>query len=144
MLKARCVILICLLTLSTFCQSGSKYQVGTITDIKPRQPGDGTPSQATSYDVSVRVDDTVYVVVYTPPLGTNTVKYAAGRDVLVLAGKNTITYNDILGNGEPEAGRCKEVKISRRIMFLDRLGGSCHLPKCWRIWALTCGSRPWL
>ena len=98
MLKAMCVILVCLLTLSAFCQSGSKYQVGTITDIKPHQPGDGTPSQATSYDVSVRVGDTVYVVLYTPPLGTNTVKYAAGRDVLVLVGKNTITYNDILGN----------------------------------------------
>jgi hypothetical protein len=30
-------------------------------------------------------------------MGEQTVKYAAGRDLLVLVGKNTITYNDILG-----------------------------------------------
>jgi hypothetical protein len=37
------------------------------------------------------------VVLYTPALGENTVKYAAGRDLLVLVGKDTITSNDILG-----------------------------------------------
>jgi hypothetical protein len=37
------------------------------------------------------------VVLYTPALGEETVKYAAGRDLLVLVGKNKITYNDILG-----------------------------------------------
>jgi hypothetical protein len=34
---------------------------------------------------------------YTPPLGMNTVRYAAGRGILVLVGKETITYNDLLG-----------------------------------------------
>jgi len=34
------------------------------------------------------------VVLYTPPLGEGTVKYAAGRDLLV--GNRTIRYNDIL------------------------------------------------
>jgi hypothetical protein len=44
------------------------------------------------------VGDTLYVVLYTPPLGRgDTVKYVAGRDLLVLVEKNTITYNDILG-----------------------------------------------
>jgi hypothetical protein len=37
------------------------------------------------------------VVLYTPPLGQETVKYAAGRELLVLVGKRTIRYNDILG-----------------------------------------------
>jgi hypothetical protein len=37
------------------------------------------------------------MVLYTPALGEETVKYAVGRDLLVLVGKNTITYNDILG-----------------------------------------------
>ena len=37
------------------------------------------------------------MVLYTPPLGMNTVRYAAGRDILVLVGKKTITYNDLLG-----------------------------------------------
>ena len=41
--------------------------------------------------------DTIYVVLYTQPLGEIPAKYATGRELLVLVGKNTITYNDILG-----------------------------------------------
>ena len=74
-----------------------KYQVGTITNVKPHQAGSDARSGDVSYDVCVKVADTVYVLLYTPPLGMNTVRYAAGRDLLVLVGKNTITYNDILG-----------------------------------------------
>jgi len=97
MLKAMSVILVCLSTLSALGQSASKYQVGTITAVKPHQSAGDARSDAISYDVSLRVGDTVYVVLYTPPLGMNTVNYAAGREVLVLVGKKTITYNDLLG-----------------------------------------------
>jgi len=34
---------------------------------------------------------------YTTPAGEIPPRYAAGRDLLVFVGKNTITYNDILG-----------------------------------------------
>jgi len=88
---------ICLSTLLGFCQTPPKDQVATITDVKPHQAASYTASDVVSYDVSVKVADTIYVVLYTPPLGMNTVKYATGRDLLVLVGKNTITYNDILG-----------------------------------------------
>jgi hypothetical protein len=84
-----------LTTFPAFCQSTSKYQVGTIAEVKVHQAAGA--SDAASYDVSVKVGDTIYVVLYTPALGEGTVKYAAGRDLLVLVGKNTITYNDILG-----------------------------------------------
>ena len=68
-----------------------------ITEVKPRQaPGDGT-SDPTSYDVSVKVGDTIYVVLYTQPLGEIPAKYETGHEPLVLVGKNTITYNDMLG-----------------------------------------------
>ncbi len=91
------VIALCLLTFPALCQSKSKYQVATITEVKSRQgAGDGAPD-ATSYDVSVKVGDTVYVVLYTLPSGEIAPTYAAGRDLLVLVGKNTITYNDMLG-----------------------------------------------
>ena len=95
----RLVGLVCvfLTTFPAFCQSTSKYQVGTIAEVKLHQAAGGGASDAASYDVSVKVGDTVYVVLYTPALGEDTVKYAAGRDLLVLVGKNTITYNDILG-----------------------------------------------
>ena len=50
-----------------------------------------------SYDISVKVGDTIYVVLYTKPLGEIPAKYARGRELLVLVGENTITYNDKLG-----------------------------------------------
>jgi hypothetical protein len=83
--------------LPAFGQSTSKYQVGTITEVKVHQTAGSGASDAASYDVSVKVGDTLYVVLYTPPLGEETVKYTAGRDLLVLVGRSTITYNDILG-----------------------------------------------
>jgi len=95
----RLVSLLCILltVVPAFGQSTSKYQVGTITEVKVRQTAGSGASDAASYDVSIKVGDTIYVVLYTPPPGEETVKYAAGRDLLVLVGKSTITYNDILG-----------------------------------------------
>ena len=89
------LFLIFLTVFPAFGQSTSKYQMGTITGAKVHQAAVSAASDASSYDVSVKVGDTIYVVLYTPALGEETVKYAAGRDLLV--GKNTITYNDILG-----------------------------------------------
>ena len=97
MLRLVGLFLMFLTMFPAFCQSTSKYQVGTIAEVKPHQTAGSGASDAASYDVSVKVGDTVYVVLYTPALGEDTVKYAAGRDLLVLVGKNTITYNDILG-----------------------------------------------
>ena len=100
MFKLMSLICICLVTLAVFCESGLKYEVATITDIKPHQAADNKPSDPLRYDVSVKVADTVYVVLYTDTLGTSTVKYAAGRELLVHVGKDTITYNDILGRSQ--------------------------------------------
>lgn len=97
MLKLLCAICIGLAAVSAVCQSTGKYQVGTITDVKPHQAAADAGSDIVRYDVSVKVADTIYLVLYTPPLNMNTVRYAVGRDLLVLVGKNTITYNDILG-----------------------------------------------
>ncbi len=91
------VVTLCLLTLAALGQSTSKYQVGMITEVKARQAAGGGASDPTSYDVSVKVGDTIYVVLYTQPLGEIPAKYATGRELLVLVGKNTITYNDMLG-----------------------------------------------
>ena len=97
MLRLAGACLICLATFAACAQSNSKYQVGTITEVKHHDAGSETNPDVATYDVSIRVADTVYVVLYTPPLGQATVKYAAGREMLVLVGKNTITYNDIMG-----------------------------------------------
>ena len=108
MLKLMGAICICLMTLPAVCQSASKYEVATITAVEPHQStGDGATHDV-SYEISVKVGGTIYVVLYTPPLGaTDAVKYAAGRELLVLVGEKTMTYNDILGQS-------RDVTILRR------------------------------
>jgi len=97
MQKLIVIVTLCLLTLAALGQSTSKYQIAIITEVNARQvSGDSAPN-VTSYDVSVKVGDTIYVVLYTPPLGELPPKYARGHELLVLVGKNTITYNDMLG-----------------------------------------------
>ena len=91
------IFCICLTAFQAFSQPASKWQVGTITDVRIHQAAEPDAFGTVSYDVSVKVGDTVYVVLYTPPLGEEIVKYVAGRDLLVLVGRSTIRYNDILG-----------------------------------------------
>lgn len=91
------VVTLCLLTLAALGQSTSKYQVAIITEVKPRQVVGDATSDPTSYDVTVKVGDIIYVVLYTQPLGELPAKYARGHELLVLVGKSTITYNDMLG-----------------------------------------------
>jgi hypothetical protein len=96
MLKSMSVICLCLMTLPALCETAPKYEVATVIDVKPHQ-ADNKSSDVARYDVSIKVGGTVYVTIYTDTLGTGTVKYVAGRQLLVHVGKNTITYNDILG-----------------------------------------------
>ena len=91
------VVTLCLLTLAALGQSTSKYQVGMITEVKARQVAGDSAPDPTSYDVSLKVGDTIYVVLYTPTLGDLPPKYETGRELLVLVGRKTITYNDMLG-----------------------------------------------
>ena len=97
MWKLVAVVALCLTSLSGFCQSSSKYQVATILEIKAHQNPEAPASDVSSYDVTAKVGDTIYVVLYTPQPGEIEAKYVAGRDLLVQVGKDTITYNDILG-----------------------------------------------
>jgi hypothetical protein len=97
MQKLAVVVTLSLLTLAALGQSTSKYQVGMITEVKARQVAADSASDPTSYDVSVKVGDTIYVVLYTQAFGEIPAKYATGRELLVLVGKDTITYNDMLG-----------------------------------------------
>jgi hypothetical protein len=98
MLRLATIFCICLTALAAFSQSASQWQVGTITEVKIHQTTEkARASDDASYDVSVKVGDTIYVVLYAPPLREQTVKYAAGRELLVFVGKSTIRYNDMLG-----------------------------------------------
>ena len=74
----------------------SKWQVGAITAVQRHQVADADPS-ITSCEVSLKVGDTVYDVLYKPPFGTDTV-FATGRDLEVLICEKTLMYNDLLGD----------------------------------------------
>lgn len=88
---------LCLLTWPALCQSASKWQTAMITEVKPHQAAQDSASDHPRYDVSVKAGDTIYVVLYTQPWGEIPAKYATGHQLLVLVGKDTITYNDMLG-----------------------------------------------
>lgn len=93
-----CAVTICGVALPVFCEPPADYAVATIVDVKPHQSaGGGSPSAVASYDISLKVGKTIYLVLYTDTFGTGTIRYAAGRELLVQVGKNTITYNDIVG-----------------------------------------------
>jgi len=101
MLKSLLLIIVCAVAWPALCEPSAKYELATIVDVKPHQSaGNGSSSAVASYDVSVRVGDTIYQVLYTDTLGTGTVKYVAGREVLVHVGNSTISYNDILGRAQ--------------------------------------------
>jgi len=91
------VFTLCLCTCPALCQSTSKWQIATITEVKPHPVAGEDASDPITYDVSVRVGGTIYLVRYTTPAGEIAPKCATGRELLVLVGKNTITYNDMLG-----------------------------------------------
>ena len=96
MLKSIGFVLLFLSTLMAFGQS-AKYQVGTILKVKPHAPATEKENEPASYEVSVKVKDAVYVVLYTPAIPLETINYAAGREVMVSVGEKTVKYNDLLG-----------------------------------------------
>ena len=58
-------------------------------------PTDAQASPA-GYDVKVRIGNTDYVVLYTPPNGANGVEYSPGTDMLFLVGDDRLTFNSKL------------------------------------------------
>ena len=99
--KSLLLIIICAVALPALCEPSVKYEIATILKVQQHQyAGESSPPAAARYDIFVKVADTIYVTLYTDTLGSGTVKYAAGRQLLVHVGKNTITYNDILGRSQ--------------------------------------------
>ena len=97
MQKLLLVILLCSAFVTASSQNaGSKYEPGTIVAVTPHQNAPVDNSDTIRYDVSVKVRDKVYVALYTPPNGLTTVEYATGTELLVLVGKDILTFNSRL------------------------------------------------
>ncbi len=85
------------LALAQSSPMSSPYEPATIIDVKLYQSAaDSNPDNAL-YEVSVKVKQTIYVVLTAPPDGSGTIRCAIGRELLVHVDDNTITWNDILG-----------------------------------------------
>ena len=92
------VILACLTALqATSNASNNDWQVALITKVQAHDVSKSADSPA-KYDVSLKVGDTEYIVLYTPLHGLNVVQYRAGVELLVLVGAKTVKFNDSLGN----------------------------------------------
>ena len=106
--KRLITILICMSALSTLGQTrSSKYQPGTITAVTVHQSAPGEKSgDVTRYDVSVKVRNVVYVVLFTPLHGDNIVEHSPGFEMLFLVGDKTLKFNS-------KGGRPVEVPILR-------------------------------
>jgi hypothetical protein len=84
------VFLVCISIGTAVCQ-GPSYERGTIVAVARHSGSENT--DVVRYDVSIQIRDTIYVVLYTPPNGANSVEYAAGIDMLFLVGRDTLTFN---------------------------------------------------
>lgn len=85
------------LTISSQTAS-SKYQPGTIMAVEPHEDASSGDNQSLQYEVSVRIDDNVYEVLYTPRNGMNTVEYSVGHEFLFRVGRNTLTFPEKFGD----------------------------------------------
>ena len=90
--------LICSTSLSALAQApSSNYQRGTITAVTAHQnTSEESGRDIARYDVSVKVGNTLYVVLFTPPNGSNSVEYATGIDMLFLVGDDALTFNSMV------------------------------------------------
>jgi len=78
--------------------SPSQYQVGTIMRVVPHRAssGQGVQSNPEPYDISIKVGNTMYVVLYTPPPGVNSTPYTVGLQPMVLVKEDTLVFNSRL------------------------------------------------
>jgi len=109
------VVMITLVTgVKSLSQETPSYQRGTLLEVKVHKPTAPDEANAKQYDLSIKVKNTIYVVLYTPPAGSNTVEYMAGMDRPVLIEGDTMKLSDLRGKTQtlPILSR-KEVPAKR-------------------------------
>ena len=100
-MRTALMLLLCLLLAATCLAQSStaQWKVATITGVKVHEPAAGNDSFMVQYEVTARVENTEYVVLYVAPNGSlpDTARYRLGQGVPVLVGTDTIKYNDMTG-----------------------------------------------
>jgi hypothetical protein len=103
------LLLFCTYALVALGQTNSpKFEPGTVMAVTAHQSTPGEPlSDVSRYDVSVKIGNVLYVVLYTPRNGANAVEYSPGIEMLFSVGNRTLTFNSKLSG-------TTEVPILRR------------------------------
>jgi len=112
-----CVALMCLATAPSFGQaSSSKFEPGTIMAVTTHQSASGQQDHALpQYDVSIKVGNTLYVVLYTPKTAS-AVQYAPGLPVLVSVGSSTLKVNTtVSGSAQVPILRQETIQGEKRL-----------------------------
>jgi len=125
MCKMITVMILWTLPLPAISQSvSSRYRPGTIMDIRAHLAGPGKNALPRTHDISLKVDGTLYVVLYTQRPGTISPGYRTGLDLLVLVGRYTITFNHKLGpSRELPILSCTTISDATRQYHLHRKQG---------------------
>ena len=90
-------ILLLAATIPALCQAPAvKYQSGIIVAVA-KHPETKIGTSPRRYEITLRVGDMIYVVLYTAPAGSTVVEYRVGSDLPVLVGSKAIKYPDVLG-----------------------------------------------
>jgi hypothetical protein len=99
------IIILCFAGKRSLGEDKKVYQAGTIVDIKAHQPAPGTDNGKKEFDVSIKVGNKIYVVLYSPPGGQDFAEYGVGMDRTVFVEGDTMKLNDLLGLQAPGAGK---------------------------------------
>lgn len=93
-------MLVLLLPALAFAQSAatsSVYQLAIITDVKQLPTPESPDPDEGLYAVSMKVGPTAYVVLTPSPSPPGSILYAAGAQLLVHLGDDTIIWDDAMG-----------------------------------------------
>lgn len=125
MLNQLGLIVLCMAAISSFGQTTApKFQRGTIMAVTAHQNAPGeTGSDVARYDVSVKIENIVYVVLVTPPNGANSVEYAPGIDMLFSVGENTLTFNSKLSGTTEVPILRREILPAENVIDLSKAPG---------------------
>jgi hypothetical protein len=82
---------------STTPDNTPKWLPATITAVEPHPGAQDAGHEPTQYDVSLRVGNTLYVVLYTPSPRSSIVTYRVGVGLHVLIGNDSLTFRDLMG-----------------------------------------------
>ncbi len=113
MRSAMAFCLVSVLAVTAICQtSDRKWTTGVITQVTQHVDAAAPGTPTGKYDVSVRVGDVVYVVLYTPTPGNKLVEYRVGTDLNVLVGKKALKFN-LIGGETKEAPILRKTAVAR-------------------------------